>query len=133
MSGYSEPIDEKYYLSVNEGQVEITRNGEEWLVNPPGAKAWISVADELEKLRQERRDFIAGALSEKEQSRAAEAIAEHLAEVWGWLPDEPEAVKLAEQLAAVIHVATANTETKAQTLLSALLTPVRDKEANRLF
>ncbi len=133
MSGYSEPIDEKYHLSVNEGVVEITRNGEEWLVNPEGAKAWISVADELEKLRKERRDSRVGELQELAWSDAAEQITEHLTEVWGWLPDEPEAVQLGEQLASVLHLASANTNTHPLTLLSALLTPVKTKADERLF
>lgn len=50
---YNEKIDEKYGVKVSEGRVEVTRNGEEWLVNPEGAKAWISVADRLEKAREQ--------------------------------------------------------------------------------
>lgn len=47
---YSVRLDEKYQLSVADGHVTITRNGEEWLVNPAGSKAWISAADVIERL-----------------------------------------------------------------------------------
>jgi hypothetical protein len=48
---YSETIDEKYGITVDQRGVRITRHGEDWLQDPPGAKAWISVADILEKQR----------------------------------------------------------------------------------
>ncbi|WP_371031249.1 hypothetical protein [Pseudoclavibacter sp. JSM 162008] len=45
------PIDEKYTYSFDNGHVEILRNGEPWLDTPPGVKAWISAACQLEELR----------------------------------------------------------------------------------
>lgn len=120
---YNEPIDEKYTILVNDGNVKITRYGDEWLENPQGSKAWISVADQLETIRKEREYEPEGELAGKDLEDATKQITEHLAAVWGWLPDESEAIQLGEQLASVLHFATANSETEPLTLLKAILAP----------
>jgi len=51
----------------------------------------------------------------------ARQITEHLCEVWGWLPDEPEAVRLGENLAALLPQAVAGTNTSVDSLLGTLL------------
>lgn len=51
----------------------------------------------------------------------AETITEHLTTVWGWLPDEPEAVQLGRQLAPLLVQAVEGTSTHPGSLLNALM------------
>ena len=42
----------KYVATVENGRVSIARYGDPaWLVNPPGAKAWIAAIHEIDELR----------------------------------------------------------------------------------
>lgn len=84
---YDVKLDEKYRIVVKDGRVEILRYGEPWLVNPEGAKAWISAADtieillngsEVEKLNEESREPIAEVVREK-LSKAWEGSTEYSA------------------------------------------------------
>lgn len=51
-------IDEKYTYEFDDGRVQILRHGEPWLGGPdqpggfPGSKAWISAANEIQRLRE---------------------------------------------------------------------------------
>lgn len=56
---YDRHLDDenKYRVKVDNGKVKITRYGEEWLTNPEGSNAWIAVADQLEKLREENEEL----------------------------------------------------------------------------
>lgn len=67
---------------------------------------------------------------EQIQADASAMIRDHLCEVWGWLPDEPEAKILADQLAAGLFSAVENTRTQPLALLEALLHP-RPSEFHR--
>ena len=55
------PIDERYTYQFDNGNVQILRHGEPWLGEEPGgfpgSKAWISVANEIEKLRKQVEDL----------------------------------------------------------------------------
>lgn len=48
-------------------------------------------------------------------------IAAHLCEVWGWLPDEPEAHDLGNRAASALTHAVAGSRTSAESLISTLL------------
>ena len=50
-----------------------------------------------------------------------ERIAAHLCEVWGWLPDEPEAHDLGNRAASALTHAVAGSRTSADSLISTLL------------
>lgn len=61
---------------------------------------------------------------------ASARILDHICEVWGWQHDEPEAIILADQLAAALFTAVENTRTQPTTLLDNLLHP-RPSEFHR--
>ena len=54
-------------------------------------------------------------------SEYGERIAAHLCEVWGWLPDEPEALDLGNRAASALTHAVAGSRTSADSLISTLL------------
>lgn len=54
-------------------------------------------------------------------SEHGERIAAHLCEVWGWLPDEPEALDLGNRAASALTHAVAGSQTSADSLISTLL------------
>lgn len=60
---------------------------------------------------------------EKVKREMAETITEHLCSVWGWQPDEEEAVRMGEQLAEAFFTAVRGTYTQPTSLLSALMAP----------
>ena len=48
-------------------------------------------------------------------------VTKRLTDAWGWLPDEPEAVTLADNVARSAHLLTAGTRARAHDLLDALI------------
>jgi len=60
---------------------------------------------------------------EQIRADASAMILDHICEVWGWLPDEPEARILADQLAVALFSAVENTRTQPMALLENLLHP----------
>lgn len=56
-----------------------------------------------------------------QQSEWARLITEHLCQTWGWLPDEPEAIRLGENLARLLPDAVAGTNTSPDSLIRTLL------------
>lgn len=118
---YREPIDEKYEIVVEDsGKVSITRNGEDWITDPLAAKAWIAVADRFER-EQESWANAGSTMNPEEYLEASRQIAKQLTETWGWLPDEPEALRLADNLAGILHLAVEGTRTRPLVFLEALL------------
>lgn len=64
----------------------------------------------------------------EERMHWAEVIAKHLCDVWGWQEDEPEAAILASNIAFNIDILVANTRTRPEALLQALVSSSRAKE-----
>jgi hypothetical protein len=60
---------------------------------------------------------------EQVKQEMAETITEHLCSVWGWQPDEEEAIRMGEQLAEAFFTAVRGTYTQPSSLLSALIAP----------
>ena len=56
-------------------------------------------------------------------AEASELIRDQLCKVWDWPEDDPEAQKLAQQLAQCLFAAVEDTYTQPLTLLKALLAP----------
>lgn len=63
-------------------------------------------------------------------SKASTIIADQLCAVWDWMPDEPEARVLSEQLAVALFAAVEGTYTQPLALLHALMAP-RPSEFHR--
>lgn len=117
--GYREPIDEKYEVIVENAIVRITRNGEDWLTDPPGAKAWIAVADRLERDREDWEES-GSTLSVPDYLSVVEQISSKLTAAWGWTHDDPDARKMAELIANNVHQVAAKTRTDTMVLVRAL-------------
>jgi len=120
-------IDEKYGVTVNNGEVVLTRGGDSWLRNPDASKAWISVAHRLEELENELEELQSliekqsSTLTVKEFKEVAELIQERICEMWALPTSDPEAEELAKNLAGVIHLATRNTKIDPVDLIFSLI------------
>lgn len=66
-------------------------------------------------------------------SPLAVQIAEHLCRVWGWQPDDPEAVDLGLRAADALTRAIAGTRTSADSLIPALLSPPWDERPAAVY
>lgn len=67
-------IDEKYTYEFDDGRVQILRYGEPWLGGPdqrggfPGSNAWISAANEIQRLRERVAEL------ERDQQSSAQTV-----------------------------------------------------------
>lgn len=82
-------------------------------------------ADRVFSAEREVPDHIFGDSAKHEELKKdmAAKITDHLCSVWGWLPDEEEAIILGEQLADSLFTAVRNTRTQPDSLLDALMAP----------
>lgn len=116
-------LDDSYAIEVSSAVVTLHRSGVA-LIDPQESEAWRAAFLRIQELEAKEFDQWAqqgSTMNPETFTAAATGIAEHLAEAWNWLPDEPEAVLLGKKLAEVLHLATEGTATRPEVLLSALL------------